>query len=95
MRATDRGPHMYELRVIYGMPGGSGCSQFNGYVIRRRRTLRMEVSNTHHQVSDPDVVWTANYPVVETIVPLGSDFEAGAEYTVDVNSETVASFVAG
>ena len=47
----------------------------------------MEVSITHHEVSDPEVACTADYPVLETIVPLGSDFETGVEYMVDVNSE--------
>ena len=91
---SESGPPLYELRVVSGMPKGSGCSQFNGYEIRRRGTGRMEVSITHHQVSDPDVVCTADYPVVETIVPLGADFETGVEYTVEVNSATVVSFVA-
>ena len=94
VRAPDRGPHAYELRVVSGLPRGSACSQFNGYEIRRGGTNRVEVSITHHEVSDPDVVCTADYPVVETIVPLGSDFETGAEYTVDVNSETAFSFTA-
>ena len=91
---SEGGPPLYELRVVSGMSKGSSCSQFNGYEIRRRGTNRMEVLITHHEVSDPLVVCTADYPVVETTVPLGSDFEAGTEYKVDVNSETVASFVA-
>ncbi|MDE0235473.1 MAG: YbaY family lipoprotein [bacterium] len=90
---SESEPPRYELRVVSGMPRGGGCSQFNGYEIQRRGTNRMEVSITHHEVSDPDVVCTADYPVVETIVPLGSDFETGAEYIVAVNSEMVASFV--
>lgn len=91
---SGTGPSLYELRVVSGMPRGSSCSQFNGYEIRRRGTNRMEVSITHHEVSDPEVACTADYPVVETIVPLGSGFETGVEYIVDVNSEAVASFVA-
>ena len=95
VRFSKNGPHLYELRVVSGMPKGSGCSQFNGYEIRRREANRMEVSITHHEVSDPLVVCTADYPVVETIVPLGSDYESGAEYVIDVNSGTMVSFVAG
>ncbi len=91
---SGSGPLLYELRVISGMPRGSACSQFNGFEIRRRGTNRVEVSVTHHEVSDPEVACTADYPVVETIVPLGSAFETGVEYIVDVNSEPVASFVA-
>ena len=37
-------PPMYEARVVSGMPRGSGCSQFNGYQIRRdeSRTIRSD-----------------------------------------------------
>ena len=87
-------PVQYQLRVVSGMPKGSGCSQFNGYEILRGQANRIDVVVTHHQVSDPDVVCTADYPTVETYVPLGSDFEPGAEYTVTVNGDTVSSFTA-
>ena len=49
---------------------------------------------THHEVADRSVPCTADYPAVETSVPLGADFEPGVEYTVSVNSEAVKSFVA-
>ena len=87
-------PPQYQLRVVSGMPKGSGCSQFNGYEIRRRESNSIEVAITHHQVADPLVMCTADYPVVETDVLLGSDFEPGVEYTVNVNSDTTRSFVA-
>ena len=89
---SESDPPQYQLRVVSGMPRGNGCSQFNGYEIRRSEPNRIEVAVTHHQVSDPDVVCTADYPIVETFVPLGSDFEPGAEYTVTVNGDTVGSF---
>ena len=56
---------------------GSGCSQFNGYEVRRSESNRIDIVITHHQVADPRVACTADYPVVETTVPLGSDFEPG------------------
>lgn len=87
-------PPQYQLRVVSGMPRSSGCSQFNGYEIRRKEADKIEVVVTHHQVSDPEIVCTADYPIVETNAPLGSDFETGAEYTVTVNGETVTSFTA-
>ena len=90
----ENAPPQYQLHVVSGMPKGSGCSQFNGYEIRRRGSNRTEVAITHHQVADPLVICTADYPVVETIVPLGADFEPGVEYAVSVNSETTRSFVA-
>ena len=90
----ESAPPQYQLRVVSGMPKGSGCSQFNGYEIRRRESNRIDVAITHHQVADPFVTCTADYLVVETTVTLGSDFEPGMEYTVSVNSETTRSFVA-
>ena len=90
----ESAPPQYQLRVVSGMPKGSSCSQFNGYEIRRRESNRIDVAITHHQVADPFVTCTTDYPVVETIVPLGSDFEPRMEYTVSVNSETTTSFVA-
>ena len=85
-------PH-YQLRVVSAMPWGSSCSQFNGYEIRRRESNRIDVVITHHQVADTLVACTADYPLVETTVPLGSDFDPGVEYTVRVNSDTTKSFV--
>ena len=87
-------PPQYQLRVVSGMPTGSSCSQFNGYEIRRPESNRIDVTVTHHQVSDPDVVCTADYPIIETIVPLGADLEPGVEYTVSVNSGDTQRFVA-
>ena len=84
----------YQLRVISGLPKGSGCSQFDGYEIRRIESNDIEVIVTHHEVADPMVICTADFPIVETNVPLGSDFEPGEKYTVRVNSDTVTSFVA-
>ena len=90
----ESAPLQYQLRVVSGMPRGSSCSQLNGYEIRRKESNRIDVAITHHQVADPFVTCTADYPVVETIVPMGSAFEPGMEYTVSVNSETTRSFVA-
>ena len=87
-------PPQYQLNVVSGMPKGSGCSQFNGYEIRREEANRIDVVVTHHEVADPDVVCTADYPTVESFVPLGSDFDPGVEYTVIVNGDTVSSFTA-
>ena len=86
-------PPQYQLRVVSGLPS-SGCSQFNGYEIQRREPSKIDVIITHHEVGDPLVVCTADYPIVETTIPLGSDFQPGVEYTVSVNGDVVQSFVA-
>ena len=92
-------PPQYQLLVVSALPEGSSCSQFNGYEIRRRDAGRIEVVITYHQIADPVVPFTAvpctaDYPIVETNVPLGSGFEPGVEYTVTVNTDTTTSFVA-
>ena len=91
---TEAAPPPYQLHVVSGLPKGSSCSQFNGYEIRRRESNRIDVVITHHEVADPLVACTEDYPIVETIVPLGSNLEPGVGYTVSVNSDTVTSFVA-
>ena len=90
----ERAPPQYELRVISGLPKGSGCSRFNGYEITRPSPTRIDVDVTHHEVADPFVVCTADYPVLETSIPLGSDFEPGLEYTVSVNLDATETFLA-
>ena len=98
VQTLESAPPQYHIRVVSGLPKGSGCSWSNGYEIRRPepgRPERIDVVVTHHEAADPFVVCTADYPTVETIVPLGSDLEPGVEYTVIVNSETTRSLVAG
>ena len=90
----ESAPLQYQLLVVSGMAKGSRCSQFNGYEIQRRESNRIDVVITHHEVADPFVACTEDYPMVETIVPLGSDLEPGEEYTVSVNSDATESFVA-
>ena len=87
-------PPQYHLRVVSGLPKGSSCTRFNGYEIRREDANRIEVLITHHEVFEGLVVCTADYPSVETVVPLGTDFEPGEEYEVRVNGDTKLSFTA-
>ena len=87
-------PREYQLRIVSAMQHGSSCSQFNGYEIRRSESNSIDIIVTHHHVAAKNVICTADYPIVETIVPLGSEFEPGMEYTVSVNGDTTTSFVA-
>ena len=87
-------PTQYQLRIVSGLPKGSSCSQFNGYEVQRNEANRIDILITHHEVSEPNVVCTADYPSVETVVPLGSGFEPGEEYDVRVNGETTVLFIA-
>ena len=83
---ADGIPASYQLRVVSGRPSGS-CTRVNGYEITRRDPNTIEVAITHHQVSDPNAACTKDFPITETIVPLGSALEAGQDYTVVVNGE--------
>ena len=73
----DSAPPQYQLRIVSGLPRGSSCSQFNGYEVTGRDANGIEVAITHHEVADRLVACTADYPSVETVVPLGSSFEPG------------------
>lgn len=84
----------YQLRVVAGMPKGSGCSRFNGYAIKRASDDKVQVQVTQHEVVDPMIACIADFPIVETTIPLGSDFEPKVEYTVVVNDETTEKFTA-
>ena len=95
IETLERAPPQYQLRVVSRMPKGGSCSQFNGYEIRRGESDRIDVVITHHEVADPQAACTRDLPVVETAVPLGSDFEPGVEYTVSLNSDTTKTFAAG
>ena len=90
----ESSPPQYQLRVVSGMPTGSSCSQFNGFEIRRIEPQRLEVLITHHVVADSSARCTRDYPIVKTVIPLGSDFDSGMEYAVSVNAESEMTFTA-
>lgn len=83
----------YMLRIISGMPKGTECSQFNGYEIQRREQGTIDVAITHHEIADPSVTCQGDHLLVQTTVPLGTNFEPGVEYTVGINSDVTKSFV--
>ena len=78
-------PVQYALQVVSGRPSGS-CTQVNGYEVQRRNDNTLNVRITHHAIADREVMCTADFPIEETTVPLGS-LEVGVEYTVTVNGE--------
>ena len=94
--ALESDPPRYNLQVTYGIPAGSGCSHDNGYAIKRGEDDGIEITLTYHEVAPQEepVVCTADYPIKEITIPLGSDFEAGREYQVRINGEEETSFVA-
>ncbi|MYC29977.1 MAG: hypothetical protein F4X65_07810 [Chloroflexi bacterium] len=88
-------PPQYSLQITYGIPAGSGCSQENGYAIRRKGEGEIAISLTYHRVARGEpIMCTADYPIKDISIPLGADFSSGQEYTVLVNGEEAASFTA-
>jgi hypothetical protein len=79
-------PPQYALRVVSGLP--NGCHEYNSYELTREgSTINIRVLN--RVPSDPSVVCTQVYGQHEEIIDLGSDFETGTEYTVQVNEKTL------
>ena len=82
---TEGFPREYALVIRSGLP--NSCVTFGDYAMVRGGTfgeaIRVEVNNL--VPTDPDIVCAQVYGTVETRVPLGSDFDIGLTYTVDVN----------
>lgn len=87
-------PVQRQLRIVSGLPTGSGCTWFNGYELRWNDRDEIHVTVSHLEISDPSIVCTAEYRSVETVVPLGTDFEPGNVYIVSVNVEPARTFEA-
>ena len=81
-------PPQYQLRVISRLTRGSSCSVFHGYDVSRPFANTINVNVTHMEVAETNVSCTRDLPVVETMVPLGTDFKPGEEYTVNANDVT-------
>lgn len=83
-------PVQFSLRVVSGRPSGS-CTQYNGYEIVRGNDDTIDVLVTHHSIADPNVMCTKDFPIDETVVPLGV-LEADVEYTVTVNGKPLSEY---
>ena len=84
-------PPQYFVRVTSGLP--SGCVTFDAIeTTRDGNTIEIAVWNLG---PGPDATFacTAIYGIVENNVALGTDFESGAEYRVEVN-DVVEMFTA-
>jgi hypothetical protein len=82
LRVAESEPPQYFADVVSALP--DGCAQFARVALRREaRTVYVDVFN--RVPSDPNTMCTMLYGEHESAVPLGSDFEPGASYTLDVN----------
>jgi len=90
VRVAESQPPRVFADVISALP--DGCTRFSRFSVRRaERTIFVDVFNT--RPAGDDVACTMLYGEHESAVPLGSDFEPGQRYTLDVNG-TRESFVA-
>ena len=95
LESLETDPVQRQLRVVSGLPTGRGCTSFNGYELRRNNEGDLHVVITHHRIADLSIVCTTEHRSVETVIPLGSAFEAGLVYSISVNSEPARTFQGG
>lgn len=84
INVAESDPPQYFLVVVSGLP--NGCVEFDNYYLERLdeiNSINVQVINS--VPTDPDLVCTQIHGMVETNIPLGSDFEPGDEYTVMAN----------
>ena len=81
-------PPQYSLEVVSGLP--NSCVSYGGYTMTRDGdTIRVEVTNLE-PANLSAMLCAEIYRTVQTVIPLGSDFEPDTSYTVDVNGTTVS-----
>lgn len=87
----ESAPPQYALQITSGLP--SGCAAFDRLDVERDGTnIRVMVWNT---MPDSDnVACTMIYGMMDHTVELGTDFEPGTEYTININGEVTLKFVA-
>jgi len=79
-------PPQYALRVVSGLP--NGCHEFDAYELTRDRT-NLTIRVTNRVPTDPTLACTQIYGQHEEVVELGTDFQSGTQYTVQVNDRTL------
>jgi|GEM_PF-213124 len=74
----------YVAQITSGLP--NGCTRFDDYTVSRDgNTIIIKVTNT--VPADRQIMCTMVYGLVKTEAPLGSDFQSGTTYVVDVNGK--------
>jgi len=79
-------PPQYIAVVTSGLL--NSCMRYGGYYINRNGdTIHIEMVNW--KPADPDTQCEEVYTEIQKNIPLGSDFESGTTYIVEVNGNTV------
>jgi hypothetical protein len=88
IRADNSSPRHYYADVVSGEACGD---RFDSYsVTQDGNTIQMKVFNLYSTTKWPQLCL---YVLVEHTIPLGTDFVAGVNYTVEANNVTV-TFIA-
>lgn len=79
-------PQQYFGLVVSGLP--NSCAKYGGYYLTRDGdTISIEMVNW--KPADPNTACAEIYSTAEHNIPLGSEFDSGRTYTLDVNDKTV------
>lgn len=78
-------PVQYSLVVVSGLP--DACVSYGGYRLEREGA-NIQIEMINWKPADPQGFCAQVYGMVETVIPLGSEFESGQVYTVVVGSVT-------
>jgi hypothetical protein len=83
VRVAESFPPQYFLNIKAGLP--SGCAREYTHMVSRAGDV---ISVTVLNSTAKDAICTMIYGLYELNIPLGSDFESGKTYTVNVNDKT-------
>ncbi|MCH9038987.1 MAG: hypothetical protein IIC23_06300 [Chloroflexi bacterium] len=90
---TESLPPEYLVDITFALT--SECDRFNGYHLQRAGSeINISVTNLVPR-PEAQVVCPQNYDLRETSINLGSSFENGIVYSVNVNFEPVKTFIGG
>jgi hypothetical protein len=85
-------PEQYFLPVVSAQP--NGCHEFDGYTVERSGNRVLVTVNNSVPADLTVVLCSMEFKTTETNVSLGSDFEPGETYVVEVNGEVAGEFTA-
>ncbi|MEX0761122.1 MAG: hypothetical protein WD208_10855 [Dehalococcoidia bacterium] len=84
-------PVQYGVHIVTEQP--SGCVEHDTHTVERDGTT-INITVTNLEPADPETICTMILKMHETNINLGSDFESGVEYTVNVNDQVQETFIA-
>lgn len=92
LAVAESDPVQYILTVVSGQPGG--CHEFDDYKVERDGNKVIVTVTNSVPKNLSAMLCTAEYRTTTSNINLGSDFETGESYTIEVNGEVAEEFVA-